>query len=258
MDAQTAAIAGGVALVVIGIVIKVMQSQRQAAAKAVQQEASAITKRKNWLEGVSGAAKGKTFHIGQRTVTMGRKPSNFIQLDDTNVSRVQCQLRATDAGLDLIDIESSNGTFINGQKVEPNKPRSLRQGDRLKLGDTELIYHKMADFTTNHGLIEVKQRGEQFESQTGMLGGTGWEATLRAELDKAGGDIDAAARNMKIQPVVLRQMIKQAGINLDQPASMATAINIELERAGGDIEVVAKKMGISVGTLLDIMSEGDD
>jgi hypothetical protein len=53
-------------------------------------------------------------------------------------------------------------------------------------------------------------------------------------------------------------MIKQAGINLDEPASMATAINIELERAGGDIEVVAKKMGISVGMLLDIMAEGDD
>jgi hypothetical protein len=258
MDAQTGAIVGLSALVVLGIIFKIIQGRKQAEAAAAQQESSAITKRKNWLEGVGGAVKGKTFHIGQRTVTMGRKPTNFIQVDDTNVSRVQCQLRSTDMGLDLIDIASSNGTFINGTKVEPNKPVSLKQGDRLKLGDAELIYHKMGNFTTNHGLIEMKQRGEQFESQTAMVGGTGWEATLRAELDKAGGDVDAAARNMKIQPAVLRQMIKQAGINLDEPASMATAINIELERAGGDIEVVAKKMGISVGMLLDIMAEGDD
>jgi hypothetical protein len=258
MDAQTGAIVGLGVLLALGVVLKTIQSKKAAAAAAAQQEASALTKRKNWLEGVGGAVKGKTFHIGQRTVTMGRKPTNFIQIDDHNVSRVQCQLRATDAGLELIDIESSNGTYVNGQKVEPNKPRLLKHGDRLKLGDAELVYHKMANFTTNHGLIEMKQRGEQFESQTAMVGGSGWEATLRAELDKAGGDIDTAARNMKIQPAVLRQMIKQAGIRLDQPASMATAINIELERAGGDIEVVAKKMGISVSTLLDIMAQSDD
>jgi hypothetical protein len=256
MEPQMIAIASMGALIVGAVAYKIYQAKQEEAARQAAQESSAMVKRRNWLEGVAGVVKGKTFHVGQRTVTMGRKHTNFIQVADSGASRVQCQLRGTERGLELIDVGSANGTFVNGAKVEANKPIALKDKDRIKIGDAELVYHRTADFTTNHGIIEVKARGAELESQTAMLGGAGWESTLRAELDKAGGDVDQAARNMKIQPEVLRQMMKQAGIGA-APSSMAAAVNIELERAQGDIEVVARKMGISVSALLDIMAEDD-
>jgi pSer/pThr/pTyr-binding forkhead associated (FHA) protein len=80
----------------------------------------------------------KTFRIlpgGVRTI--GRAPGADFIVDAALVSRVHCRLTALpDGGLELRDLDSTNGTFVNGERVETAR---LASGDRIQVGRVELV-----------------------------------------------------------------------------------------------------------------------
>ena len=80
----------------------------------------------------------KTFRIlpgGVRTV--GRATGADFIVDAPLVSRVHCRLTALpDGGLDVQDLDSTNGTFINGERIQTGR---LSSGDRLGVGRVELV-----------------------------------------------------------------------------------------------------------------------
>lgn len=57
---------------------------------------------------------------------------------DKGVSRMHIILRRTDTGLVAEDMASSNGTWLNGRRLQPYTPTVVRSGDRLKLGQLEI------------------------------------------------------------------------------------------------------------------------
>lgn len=58
---------------------------------------------------------------------------------DKGVSRTHAAIELSEDTLTLVDIGSANGTFLNGQRLVPNQPRVLRDGDEIRLG--KLIAH---------------------------------------------------------------------------------------------------------------------
>jgi pSer/pThr/pTyr-binding forkhead associated (FHA) protein len=66
--------------------------------------------------------------------TVGRAPRAEFVVDAPLVSRLHCRLTATDAGIDIVDLDSTNGTYINDQRV---KSGCIRSGDRLRVGRVE-------------------------------------------------------------------------------------------------------------------------
>lgn len=66
--------------------------------------------------------------------TIGRGPRADFVVDAALVSRIHCQLSALPDGLFVEDLKSTNGTFINDQRVRRS---SLDAGDRLRLGRLE-------------------------------------------------------------------------------------------------------------------------
>ena len=80
----------------------------------------------------------KTFRVmpgGIRTV--GRSTGADFIVDAPLVSRVHCRLTALpDGGLEVRDLESTNGTFVNGQRVQTAR---VSPGDRIGVGRVELI-----------------------------------------------------------------------------------------------------------------------
>ena len=64
-----------------------------------------------------GPNQGKLFRITGDEVSIGRGTKNTIVIDDNEVSREHLILTRTDAGYELRDLDSSNGTFVNGQPV---------------------------------------------------------------------------------------------------------------------------------------------
>ena len=67
-----------------------------------------------------------------RTVGRGRR-SDFV-MPDPMMSRVHCRLVASEAELVIEDLGSTNGTFVNGGRVETI---ALEEGDRLRIGRSE-------------------------------------------------------------------------------------------------------------------------
>lgn len=68
------------------------------------------------LRGVAGTAFGRSFHVLSPT-TVGRSPECDICLDESGISRLHARLRPLDYGLEVEDVGSTNGSFLNGQRI---------------------------------------------------------------------------------------------------------------------------------------------
>lgn len=80
--------------------------------------------------------RGASFTLSN-TLTLGRVDDNDIALDDdTFMSSHHARIEVRPEGVWVVDLESTNGTFVNGQRVTGD--RSLRKGDRLQVGSTVL------------------------------------------------------------------------------------------------------------------------
>ncbi len=66
---------------------------------------------------IRGADQGSRFELTEAAVRVGRDPSNTIQVHDTEVSRHHAEIRRTENDYAISDLGSSNGTFVNGQRV---------------------------------------------------------------------------------------------------------------------------------------------
>jgi pSer/pThr/pTyr-binding forkhead associated (FHA) protein len=69
------------------------------------------------------------------TKTVGRATRADFILDAALVSRLHCQLTAGDEALEVVDLRSRNGTFVNDRRVNTAR---LASGDRLRIGRIEL------------------------------------------------------------------------------------------------------------------------
>ena len=81
------------------------------------------------LRGVSGLVFGRTFAIDQ-PVTVGRLPVCDITLQEATLSRCHVRLSPTAEGMLVQDLGSTNGTYVNGQRVSQ---WIARVGDELRL-----------------------------------------------------------------------------------------------------------------------------
>ena len=77
-----------------------------------------------------------TFRLKSGAVkTVGRAPRADFILDVALVSRLHCRLTAADDQLEVLDLKSTNGTFVNDKRIDKAK---LSTGDRLRIGRVEL------------------------------------------------------------------------------------------------------------------------
>ncbi len=68
--------------------------------------------------------------------TLGRGPSADFVVDAPLVSRVHCHLSASETELTVEDLRSTNGTFVNDERVQRSP---LRAGDRVRVGRLVLL-----------------------------------------------------------------------------------------------------------------------
>ena len=96
------------------------------------------------LRTVDDTSPEKTFRLLPGSVkTLGRATGADFILDAPLVSRVHCRVSVmADGTLEVHDLESTNGTFVNGARVETGR---LSPGDRLGIGRVELVALRDAD-----------------------------------------------------------------------------------------------------------------
>jgi hypothetical protein len=94
------------------------------------------------LETKDGPGDGFTFRLPPGAVkTIGRSAGAQFIVDAPLVSRLHCQLTATEGVLEVKDLGSTNGTFVNGKRITAS---TLRDGDRLAVGRVELTVSRSA------------------------------------------------------------------------------------------------------------------
>src|SRR6185295_6514007 len=86
---------------------------------------------------IDGANRGDVFENLSTPVTVGREEGNAIQLNDERVSRFHIKIQEDQDKIVLTDLESTNGTKVNGEDVQL---RILRYGDVIAVGKSNLLY----------------------------------------------------------------------------------------------------------------------
>lgn len=89
------------------------------------------------LRVLDGADRGRVFERLEAPITIGREEGNTIQLNDERVSRFHLKIQAENDKIVLTDLESTNGTKVNGEDIQL---RILRFGDMISLGRSVLIF----------------------------------------------------------------------------------------------------------------------
>ena len=78
-----------------------------------------------------------THELAESLITIGRAPDNLLPLEDPSVSGRHAQLELVGEDYLLKDLDSTNGTRVNGQAI---KSHTLRKGDRVRFGKVEACY----------------------------------------------------------------------------------------------------------------------
>jgi hypothetical protein len=86
---------------------------------------------------VEGVDKGRIFRELPTPVTIGREEGNVLRLNDERVSRFHAKIQQDSDDIILTDLESTNGTRVNGTVVQI---RRLRFGDRVAVGRSLLLF----------------------------------------------------------------------------------------------------------------------
>jgi Nif-specific regulatory protein len=92
------------------------------------------------LVALSGPLRGQALPLTDQGLTVGRDPSNELHPNDLSLSRRHCTLAVDGDRVTVKDLETLNGTFVNGA---PITERILEHGDQLKIGESVFLFlHK--------------------------------------------------------------------------------------------------------------------
>ncbi len=104
-----------------------------------------------------GPDAGKVYELDKAVITIGRSSENDIVVNDTDVSRQHCQLLRKESDYEIRDLDSTNGTFIDGQRVFAN--RLIQDGQRIELGETitlEYDQNSASEPRADHKIIPIE------------------------------------------------------------------------------------------------------
>src|SRR5260221_7178385 len=123
------------------------------------------------LRVLDGADRGRSYDELGTPVTIGREEGNSIQLNDERVSRFHVKIQADQDKIVLTDLESTNGTKVNGEDIQL---RILRYGDMISLGRTVMLMGSREQIARRLAAL----RGEQ--PPTGTMGPEDWDKEMQS------------------------------------------------------------------------------
>ncbi len=81
---------------------------------------------------VVGPVPGAVYAVEGEEIVVGRSPTAGVSVDEQSLSRRHARVFRAAGGFHVEDLDSTNGTFVNGERVRA--PRALRDGDRIQIG----------------------------------------------------------------------------------------------------------------------------
>jgi hypothetical protein len=162
--------------------------------------------------------------------TLGREPENTVVVESDAISRRHCCIFSAGNSWLLKDLDSSNGSWVNGVQVLPAMPRLIRGGDVIRLADYSMIVVEKADPSgqelekSSTALLVFK--GEEFQFERFIAPG---DTTAVIEVDgglQLSNSVDSGRFGITLQP--------------------AGTIELEIWEAPGDVLVNGHMVGGSL------------
>jgi diguanylate cyclase (GGDEF)-like protein len=97
---------------------------------------------------VRGTPQGHKYELSHPEMTLGRDPSADICIADQSISKKHAKLEKKAGKVVLTDLNSSNGTQVNGKKLAPNEPMTLGKEDMIKVGSSMLKFLPAGELET--------------------------------------------------------------------------------------------------------------
>jgi len=203
------------------------------------------------LRVLDGADRGRIFDGLAPPVTIGREEGNTIQLNDERVSRFHIKIQEDHEQLVLTDLESTNGTKVNGEDINL---RILRFGDMITVGRSVLLFGsrdqialRLANLRGREGEGTLNPRDPHLAAQPSALD---FELNLNDDMD-----LQATLHSFEPPPLPDRLTPGQAA----QFAEILEYLHIRLRNLLKSVEISGKpeRVQIDVGnwqTLVDIQS----
>ena len=171
----------------------------------------------NWLVGKAGAVKGKAFHVGERMASVGRGVANYIQVADDTASDRHALLTGTGTSIHISDMNSSNGTTVNGRTLGSDEEYILEDGDEIEIGDTVFVYRRRGNYE-NHAHSQTKQANTADKTQAvsvdSLVGSSGdLQQQVMIAIKAADGNYEQAADAVGLDVEILEQIVQKAQRN---------------------------------------------
>jgi len=164
---------------------------------------------------VQGNDQGRRFTLTEASSTIGRDSNNAIRLHDFEVSRRHAEIFRNESGCFLRDLESSNGTFVNGRRVKTHR---LANGDQILIGKTTALFASRAiDSGARDPLVDVLQDAD----------GSSGSRVLHSLSSDEGLEDDERSENAVLSSWLQRA---RASLNFMCHTAMATSQTLDVKR----------------------------
>ncbi len=133
---------------------------------------------------LDGADRGRKYEDLATPITIGREEGNAVQLNDERISRFHIKIQEDQDKLVLTDLESTNGTRVNGEQVQL---RILRYGDIISLGRSVLRYgtreqiaQRLKELRTSGDVPEEELENSALAKQIKRPGESSWDPSTQS------------------------------------------------------------------------------
>ena len=181
-----------------------------------------------YLYVIQGSDQGVRKDIAGINFKIGRDSANDLKLRDTEVSRFHAEIRVTEAGLEIHDNQSSNGTFVNGSRCETV---ILTSGDRIQLGSTHFIVTDTPVGTRVHSDASVLLDGSANNASRIL---TSARPRTSIEDTEAGGSYLSEYEHVKRHLQVMYETTKAVSQTIDIEQLLEKLLNLIFEWVEAD------------------------
>jgi hypothetical protein len=132
----------------------------------------------------------ESYILPKAIIALGRSSGNDLVIDRDGVSRYHAKLKVEEQQAWLSDLESVNGIYVDGERVKPDSPYSLKGGEEIQLADVRLVYYPPAllqdtiptllDDTVEH-IITEQFKAQLIGPESEVIPGAHVQATLNLE-----------------------------------------------------------------------------
>jgi putative nucleotidyltransferase with HDIG domain len=172
----------------------------------------------------AGTELGRTYDITNEVITIGRDPNAMVKVMDHGVSRQHAEIFKIGEMCFIRDLKSTNGTFVNDQKVTEEL---LRASDQVRIGNTILTFEDGAVAPPDEKKVDFDQ-GRELQAHSTI------ELKLDREGEKANTPVPVGKEVESRNLATLYDLARIIGAQKDLPALLNKIVELAVEAISAD------------------------